>query len=155
MITNNNNDNIAQQWITLKSKKKVVSTFDNGFAHLDYNLDSHSHISSGICLFVLSARIIPSSCRRLTFQSKRCFNSSDRHHRMNILSRWISSIVRTLVFFFFLLLLVIVYKYRNKINYSMLASYCCRLRVLSLPPSQILCHPLANDGFETMPVGLR
>lgn len=152
MITNNN-DNIVQQWITLKSKKKMFQHSTMGspisitiaftFAHLRRNLS--------FC-FVSSHHPIP-SCRRLTFQSKRCFNSSDRHHRMNILSR--SDFLNCKNVGFFLLLLVIVYKYRNKINYSMLASYCCRLRVLSLPPSQILCHPLANDGFETMPVGLR
>lgn len=162
MITNNN-DNIVQQWFTLKSTKKKCFNIRQWVVPPHRHPSrlqslSHSHISSGICLFVLSARIIPSSsCRRLTFQSKWCFNSSGLHHQTNILSRWrMSSVVRILVFFS---LFVIVYKYRNKINYSMLASYCCRLRVFSLPPRQILCHPHAHihldDGFETMPVGLR
>lgn len=148
MITNNN-DNIAQQWFTLKSKKKRVSTFGDGcampitiaftFAHLKRNL------SFCFCFFfqLASSHHVAARCRLcaaldipikadvsipVIWTTGRTSCHVGSHHR-SLLNR------KTVEFFF-----VIVYKYRNKINYSMLASYCCRLRVPALPPCQILCH---------------
>lgn len=110
---------------------------------------SHSHFSSGICLFCLSARIIPSCCssvspsaRRLTLQSKRMFwfqwSAPPDEHPVTL----DDTNCKNVDFFF-----VIVYKYRNKINYSMLASYCCRLPV---PFSTSVPNPLPPHTYTWM-----
>lgn len=159
MITNNN-DNIAQQWFTLKSKKEFQHSA-MGETHPDYMyrcnrfpIRTSQAESVFLCLFVCfvcqlaSSHHVAARCRlcaddipiKVMFQFQ--WSAPPDEHPVTLDHTVRSSIARMLLFF-----LVIVYKYRIKINYSMLASYCCRLRVLSLPPCQILCHRTHTLGW--------